>query len=477
VRSASIRGGPRSDCAWRGLANSRVGVHAAVVSSSDPRRSRKNEPPGTLRTTAALDASSPACIEDHGLVAPIGAIIGDHYRILDVLGSGGMGVVLRALDENLDREVAIKLVHASELGRDDGRVRFRAEARAMARVRHVNVVEIFAYGEHEDTPYFVMEYVPGSNLGSWMKTSRPDLEASLAVLDQICRGVLAIHDAGTLHRDLKPSNVLVGARSRIAVTDLGLAQIVGRAEDRVLASLVGTPAYLAPELARGETISAELAHRIDVYSLGCVAFELLTGRLPFPARGLAGILSDHAYSAVPRPSEVASSLPAAFDDALLAALAKDPRERTADVETFRRQMQAAFERSGPRFDDVDILVVDDDAANLGAMHALLEDVFPAASIRCARDGVAAMALAVERTPSVVVTDLDMPNRGGIELTASLRSCDETADVPIIVVTGQGGAKDWKVLRALGADRFLVKPIVPEMLLAELRTFMRRVPTA
>jgi eukaryotic-like serine/threonine-protein kinase len=463
---------PRSDCGRPGVVSDWAGVHPAAVGQAQVGGPRDEEPRDSGRTTTMLDASSPVHVDALRPVAPIGSTIGENYRILDVLGSGGMGIVLRALDEHLDREVAIKLIHAGGLSQAHWRARFRAEARAMARVRHTNVVEIFAFGEHHGMPYFVMQYVPGPNLASWMRQDTAhELAERMVILEQIFHGVAAIHDEGTLHRDLKPSNVLVGPGRAVAVTDLGLAQLVGRADDPVLASFVGTPAYLAPELAREESIIPELAHRIDVYALGCVTFELLTGRLPFSAKGLPAMLTDHGHTLPPRPSEVAPGLSPAFDRPLMEALAKDPRHRTADVSTLRRQMQAAFEQSSPRFDGLDILVVDDDPANLQAMQALLEDVFPSVSIRCAADGRVALQLALARTPSVVVTDLDMPHRGGLELTASLRSCTRTANVPIIVVTGQGGAKDWKVLHALGADRFLVKPIVPDTLINELRAFM------
>jgi eukaryotic-like serine/threonine-protein kinase len=457
------------DCARAPLAARGATVHAAGV-AWHKRGETRQDARLDGRTVTLFDSFVPTM--DGELVAPVGTVVGDHYRVLGVLGSGGMGVVLRALDEDLEREVAIKLIHAHEPEQGDLRARFRAEARAMARVRHTNVVEIFAFGEHDGVPYFVMEYVPGSDLVSWTR-GRRELAEVMLLLDQLCRGVTAIHEAGTLHRDLKPSNILVSPDRRVVVTDLGLAQIVGGAGDPVLARFVGTPAYLAPELARQETIAPALAHRIDVYALGCIAFELLTGRRPHVASGLPALLTEHGHVSAPAPSAVARDLPAVFDAPIARALAKDPAERTDDANTFRREMQAAFEACSPRGEGVDILVVDDDPANLQAMHALLTDVFPAASIRCAGDGRVAAHLALERTPSVVVTDLDMPNHGGLELTAALRSTQATAEVPIIVVTGQGGAKDWKVLHALGADRFLVKPIDPGTLINELRALTSR----
>lgn len=407
---------------------------------------------------------------------PVGSVIGEHYRVLDVLGSGGMGIVLRALDEHLDREVALKLIHREQLEHADMRGRFRAEARAMARVHHVNVVEIHAYGEHERRPYFVMEYVPGMDLASWRRRRHPlPLADAMVVLDQVCHGVSAIHRAGALHRDIKPNNVLIGPGRRVAVADLGLAQLIGRSEDASSARIIGTPAYIAPELARGEKVLERLAQRIDVYGLGVMAFELLTGRLPFRAKGVPGMLAEHGHSPPPKPSSASSELGMTFDQPILEALAKDPADRTPDVESFRRGLQAAFERSCRPLADLDLLLADDELSNLQAMAGLLEDVFPGARIRCVTDGRAAARAAAEQRPSVVITDLDMPHRGGIELTAALRSSPETADVPIIVVTGQGGAKDWKVLRALGADRFLVKPVDPDSLVNEIRALLGRDP--
>ncbi len=143
-----------------------------------------------------------------------GALLDNAYRVVGPLGQGGMGTVVLALDERLQREVAIKLIRPAHGGNNRARDRFLIEARAMARVRHENVVEIFAFGEIEGSPYFVMEYIPGSNVANWLddliiEQKLPSIDESLGYLDQICRGLAAIHASGAVHVDLKTSNVLL----------------------------------------------------------------------------------------------------------------------------------------------------------------------------------------------------------------------------------------------------------------------------
>ncbi|HLM74133.1 MAG TPA: serine/threonine-protein kinase, partial [Polyangiaceae bacterium] len=157
---------------------------------------------------------------------PRGALIESAYRVLGPLGKGAMGVIVLAHDELLDRKVAVKLIRADQVAEAGMAPRLLAEARAMARVHHPNVVEIYAFGEYFGSPYFVMQYVEGTSLDEYVKSRGPafELDEALSILDQICLGVAAIHASGSAHRDLKPSNVLVGSPLRVLIADLGLAQ-------------------------------------------------------------------------------------------------------------------------------------------------------------------------------------------------------------------------------------------------------------
>jgi serine/threonine protein kinase len=385
-------------------------------------------------------------------------IIHGVYRIIDKLASGGMGVVMLARDEHLERLVAIKLVRPELL--DDGalRSRFLLEARAMASVRDPNVVQIYAFGEHWGAPYFVMEYVEGSTVQTWLNElhgAAPDLELALRMLDDACRGLSAIHAAGAIHRDIKPSNLLLDRSFRLRVADFGVADLHPRAVLGDKREIVGTPEFMAPEIVKGTPVEPELAERADVYSLACVAFEMLTGTPPFAAEDARSRMMAHVEREPPRPSDVRPDLPTEIDDVILRALAKDPAKRTPSVEAFRRGLLAAAERST---EPVRILLADDDADFCQLLSLSLEREFPGVEIRTAANGSEALE-AFDREPhSVAILDLQMPGLDGMELTGLLRARDVEGKVPIVVITANGGASEWKRLSEMGADGFLVKPV-------------------
>jgi serine/threonine protein kinase len=399
----------------------------------------------------------------------VGSLIGDSYRVVGPLGQGGMGVVVLAVDERLERDVAIKLIRPAYTRNASARERFLIEARAMARVRHENVVEIFAFGELAQTPYFVMEYVPGTNVANWLDDGilddrLPSIDEALGYLDQVCRGVGAIHTAGAVHGDLKPSNLLIGPASRLAVADMGLSRLfdpTGRLGDHPMA---GTPAYMAPEFARTD-LSRELVQRGDVYALGVIAFEMLTGHQPFAIESTSDMLAAHRGGRPPLPSQVRPELSAAFDMPLIRALDFDPTHRTASPNAFRRELLEARESIKTSYNALRIILADDDADFRALASETLAFGFPGARIETAVDGEAALAACDREPASLAVIDLDMPGLNGVELTAALRA---NYSMPIVVVTASGGAPDWHLLSSLGADGFLVKPIDPFALVALAR---------
>ncbi|MET0391053.1 MAG: protein kinase [Polyangiales bacterium] len=400
---------------------------------------------------------------------PVGSLIGESYRVVGPLGQGGMGVVVLAVDERLERDVAIKLIRPAFTRNKNARERFLIEARAMARVRHENVVEIYAFGELAESPYFVMEYVPGTNVANWLddgilEDRLPSIDEALGYLDQMCRGVSAIHTAGALHGDLKPSNLLIGPASRVAVADMGLSRLFdlkGRLGDHPMA---GTPAYMAPEFARTD-LTRELAQRGDVYALGVIAFEMLTGHQPFAIESTSDMLAAHKGSRPPLPSQVRPELTSVFDTPLLQALDFDPDRRTASPDAFRRALLEARESIKTNYNAVRIIVADDDPDFRALAEETLHFGFPGARIEAVADGEAALAACDREPASLAVIDLDMPGLNGVELTAALRA---NYTLAIVVVTASGGAPDWHILSALGADGFLIKPIDPFALVALAR---------
>jgi serine/threonine-protein kinase len=375
-----------------------------------------------------------------------------------------MGRVLLAHDELLERDVAIKLFLSSLLVGEASHRRFVAEARAMAKVRHENVVSIFDLGETRQGPYFVMEYIPGPSLQRWLEEAGLlAIDEALGIFAQICRGVDAIHKAGAIHNDLKPGNVLVGPGHRVAVTDLGLSLLLRspKTGSRVTTDVAGTPWYMAPELIVEEKLSRELATRVDIYALGVIACELLTGRRPFEGSSVLEILQQHVRKEPPRASDLRPDLPAGFDEPIAAALAKAPQDRPASALRLLEAFQAHRQRAAAPQLAAQVLVADDDLVFLEYVAALLRQSFPQISLLCVTDGAAALA-ALDREPmALAILDLDMPQLNAIELAAAL---EESRQRPrIVVVTATGGEAEWKVLARMHTDAFLVKPVEPKVL--------------
>jgi eukaryotic-like serine/threonine-protein kinase len=387
-----------------------------------------------------------------------GEIIEGKYKITAVLGEGAMGVVALALDEALQRYVAVKLIRPQIRAMRDFQARFLREARAMASIRHENVVAIHSFGEHDGAPYFVMEYVPGTSLERWLALHAPlDIDVALGVLGQVCRGVQAIHDAGAVHLDIKPANVLIGPGFRIAVTDLGLARPAARGAKSDSHAPGGTPHYMAPEAVFANGRSEEDWARVDIYALGVLAFELLTGQLPFQGESAASVLMQQISATPPNPSAVRSELPCGFDEPVLAALAKSPEDRPASAIQFYERLMSV-RSSRPPAPATRILVADDDSTFRALARSVLQGAIPGAEVTCVPDGTAALAHMDEHPPDLLLLDLQMPEMNGLEVMAALRGSGRAPNTRVLVASAVGTTADWKVLSDFEADAFLVKPV-------------------
>ena len=252
-------------------------------------------------------------------------ILAGRYRRGEVIGRGGMSTVYRATDLALDRIVAVKVAMDPLLERDPiYAARFKREARAAAAVNHPGVVTVFDAGADGPTRYIVMEYVEGRSLAEILRDTRPLEPARAARLaEQIADTLAAAHAAGIVHRDVKPGNVMVTAADRVKVLDFGIARTSDSVTLTQTASVLGTAPYMAPEQAMGNPADA----RSDIYSLGCVLYEMLTGQPPFMADVPAAVLHQHVRVAPRPPITLNPAVPPALDALVLQMLAKDPRGR------------------------------------------------------------------------------------------------------------------------------------------------------
>ncbi|MEM9069385.1 MAG: serine/threonine-protein kinase [Myxococcota bacterium] len=416
------------------------------------------------------DVIEVALSDFHDLDVPVGAIIDQSYRVKRVVGRGGMGIVLLCVDEKLAREVAVKMIAPQTLS-SDSRDLFLTEARAMAGVRHENVVQLFAYGDHEGVPYFAMEYVPGISVAEWLgrwdarTVDPPAVDEVLGILDQVCRGLSAIHAAGIVHADVKPGNILIGPSFRVAVTDFGLVRTLGQPDADDL--IVGTPAYIAPEVVYSRQPVFDRGS--DVYALAVTAYEMLTGRLPWPIENVGQLFDVHIRrEALPPPSDVRPDLPRAFDPVFARALSREQDQRYESTDALRRAFLEARETVAAATTGVRVVIADDDEDFLQVARAAVDLAFPGAAIECVGDGHAAIRALDRKAASLAIVDLDMPGMNGVELTATIRTRPLLRDMPILVVSGTGGGADWRLLQQLGAAGFLVKPLDPYALVAMAR---------
>src|SRR4051812_45709830 len=263
------------------------------------------------------------------------------YRLERPLGHGGMATVYLAQDEELHRPVAVKLLAENLAGNADFRVRFLREARLAARLSHPNVVSVYDAGEAEDgRPYIVMEYVPGRTLGELGRVS-PDEAVELAV--QACRGLAHAHAAGLVHRDVKPQNLLLRDDETVKVADFGIARAAETTALTQVGTVLGTAAYLSPEQALGEQVTAAA----DVYSLGAVLYELLTGRPPYAFDSLADLAAKQTSGHITPVSELAPNVPPHVEDAVMRSLARNPAYRPASAADFARELGAPDEPTVP----------------------------------------------------------------------------------------------------------------------------------
>jgi eukaryotic-like serine/threonine-protein kinase len=281
---------------------------------------------------------------DDTLADPLaGRLLDGRYAVTARIAHGGMATVYLALDTRLDRQVALKVMHA-ELARDEEFVRrFIGEAKSVARLSHQNVVAVFDQGSDGPFLYLAMEYVPGRTLKDVLRErGRFTPAAALDIMTGVLDGLAAAHASGIVHRDVKPENVLLTTDGRLKVADFGLARAQAAAAQTRAGLLIGTVAYLPPEQVTGDSTGP----RSDVYSAGVMLFELLTGRQPFSGDTPIAIAYQHVNQDVPAPSMVVPGIPAAVDQLVLAATSRDPALRPADAGEFARAVRRVRESVG-----------------------------------------------------------------------------------------------------------------------------------
>lgn len=405
-----------------------------------------------------LEDTAPAGIGPAPAPAPfhVGEVLGDGYALSGILGSGGMGVVYEAHDLRLNREVAIKAPLYPELGEV-----LHGEAQALAAVRHPSMVTVYSMGSHRGIDYLVMERVHGMSLDRHLVQRAVagqlfTLDETLDVLQRIAEGLAAVHNAGISHRDVKPSNVMLATGSRVMLMDFGLSCPAFQRTPAV----VGSPGYMAPEVIM-KRVAVGAGHLVDIYSLGAMAFHMLTGRLPFEGEPLE-VMKQHVNAKLPDLRELRPEVPQDLAALVTEMLAKKPGDRPqhADVvmwslRAMRRNLESSRPVNGPSR-PFSVMIVDDDASMRGLLAASVRRDFPDASIVFAPSGEAAFSLYRKRAPDVLLLDLCLPKMSGFELCMYLQGAGLGGNSEVVIVSAAADDRDVQLLRQLGVARCLSK---------------------
>lgn len=270
------------------------------------------------------------------------------YKIIELLGRGGMAVVYKAYQEGLDRYVAIKLMHSFLADEGEFLERFKREARAMALLKHPHIADVYDFDVVDDTYYIVMEFVSGGSLKEEIEQfqqrgERMPLSQAVRIMLELIDAVSYAHARGMIHRDIKPGNIMLRDDGGAVLTDFGIAKILGVVSHTLTGAMVGTPAYMAPEQGMGHLGD----ERSDLYSLGILFFHLITGRLPFESTTPLAVVMKHVTEPLPPPITFNPDIPAGIQDVILRVTAKDPQQRYQTGYEFAQALrQALYDEGG-----------------------------------------------------------------------------------------------------------------------------------
>ncbi|HEY3193686.1 MAG TPA: HD domain-containing phosphohydrolase [Candidatus Dormibacteraeota bacterium] len=410
-----------------------------------------------------------------------GAALGP-YRIVDRIGRGGMATVYKAYHPALDRFVAIKVLPDFFAEDEIYRQRFQDEARSVARLRHPNILSVFDFGQENGITYLVLELVAGGTLGDRLR-DRMELQDVVALLRPLASALDHAHALGVLHRDIKPSNILIHENGTPVLADFGLAKMADSIRKLTASGTVmGTPEYMSPEQAAGEPFGPPS----DLYSLAVVAYEMLTGRVPFQADTPAAVLLSHMNKAMPPTPELAGELSNHVEATLRRALAKVPSDRYHSASEFVQALTPAAwpsqtqqettgvasqrpRPSAPHYIPT-VLVVDDGEANRELIEACLAEV--ECRVMLAEDGPSALRIIESASPDLVLLDVQMPGMDGYQVCARIKANPALRLVPVVMITAMNRTDDRVKALEVGADDYMSKPVERVELVARVRSALR-----
>jgi serine/threonine protein kinase len=395
-----------------------------------------------------------------------------HYEILEQIGEGGMGVVYKARDTQLDRLVALKLLPPRLLDSAQARRRFAEEARVISALNHPAIATIYEVAEDGGAPVLVLEYLPGGTLRDRIGGTPFPVTELVSYGLQVAEGLGYAHRHGILHRDVKPENLLFTTEGRLKITDFGLARFDDARTVTMHAGISGTLTHIAPEAVRG----ARPDCRADIFALGVVLYEMAAAQPPFQGENAAAVLYRIVHVPPVPIRSIRADLPEALENVVSRMLAKDPRLRyqtmdevAADLIRLRqgRNVSVVPERDGA----AKVLVVEDeDDLRNGIGIKLRRDGF---HVLTASNGPDASRIACAECPDLVLLDVMLPGMNGFDVCRTLRN--NGFDAPVIMLSARSEETDRVTGLEIGANDYVTKPFSMRELVARIRVHLRAAP--
>ncbi len=415
-------------------------------------------------------------VQEARVIEMIGRKLRNRYLVQQLVGEGSTAAVYRAVDERLGRTVAVKVLLPNV--RETTRKRFMQEANAAAQLNHPNIMAMYDVEEDGERPFLILEYVEGSPLSKFVPCA-PDELVRLGA--QVARALHYAHEKGIVHRDIKPANIMVTHEGQIKIMDMGLALTKHTPRVTAHGMVIGTPAYLSPEQAQGQTLDA----RTDIYSLGIVLYEMATGKLPFNSDDIASLLLQQVKSNPPPMSQFVQNFPSSLEAVIFKALDKQPPRRFQTAAQMAEALEAGLAESGSpelvrdtrlsssmtgeRARTLRIMLADDHTLLRQTLAGMLESSGNYVVVADAGDGETALAKVLAVLPDLLLLDLNMPGKNGLDILPDIRR--KAPQVKVMVLTGR--EEDVYIVRALrsGAHGYVLKSIDQQELIAAVEKVM------
>lgn len=398
-----------------------------------------------------------------------------NFHVIELVGRGAMASVYRAFDTELERDVALKIPDPRYADSPSFKQRFNREARAMARLRHRNIVQIYSFGEHEGLPYLAMEYVQGASLSKILADrDRIEIDEALEYILQICDAMECAHEANVVHRDIKPGNILVESSGRVLVADFGISKILtGDTTDDTL-TFIGTPIYMSPEQC-GE---GQLDQRTDIYSLGVIFYEMIVGRPPFDGATPAEIIKSHLLETPGFPTEDGKTLPPNIVKILRKMLSKHPDQRYRDARTLRRELELwkkwAESKSAGTVQDTMmneaspiVLALVPQKILLGAVMAALKNIDHRMVV--VANSTELLSKLANLPVEMVILSHEPGKNGVFKVAQKMKDSGKTSDVQMILLSHGISRAEVETAFVSGINDIIAEPFDPSVLISKLES--------